>query len=481
MEMTLMKIGDLAIQVKTGSTPLTSDILNFEDATYNWYTPGDFAKSKIILRKAQRKISQYAVDNSATIFKPKTVLITCIGEIGNSCIIEEEASSNQQITGVLVNEEIINPYLFNYLILHNKRKLKDKSKQAVVSILNNKNLKEIELSFPKDLETQNKIVAILDKAKSILEKRERTIVMYDELLRATFLDMFGDPFINPQKWVIDKLGNYLEFIGDIGSNGSNATITKNLKMLDEKDYAIMIRTVNLSKNNFTDNLKYCSKETYEFFKKSKIYGGEIIMNKIGSAGDFWLMPILNTPVTLGLNQLVIRPKNLENLFLFHFLSSDYGRSIVKSKTRGAATQSITKSAIKELEIIIPPLALQKTFSEIVIKIEKIKIKLIQAKTKTSNLLNAISQLAFKGELDFNTAVDLEVLLENDYDFFKKNSNPKAIQLLIERLDKDELNDKKFYEQDTYDKAKGFVFELLKEGKVKQVFDKKTKQIKLSVK
>jgi len=48
------------------------------------------------------------------------------------------------------------------------------------------------------------------------------------------------------------------------------------------------------------------------------------------------------------------------------------------------------------------------------------------------------------------------------------------------LDKDELNEKKFYEQKIYDKAKGFIFELLKEGKIKQVFDKKTKRVKLIV-
>ena len=92
----------------------------------------------------------------------------------------------------------------------------------------------------------------------------------------------------------------------------------------------------------------------------------------------------------------------------------------------------------------------------------------------------MSQTAFEGALSFNTAVDLEVLMENDYNFFKENSNTKSIQLLLERLDMDELNEKKFSEQEIYDKAKGFVFELLKEGKVKQVFDEKTKRVKLTV-
>ncbi len=72
------------------------------------------------------------------------------------------------------------------------------------------------------------------------------------------------------------------------------------------------------------------------------------------------------------------------------------------------------------------------------------------------------------------------MLENDYQFFKENSNEKSIKLLLKRLDKDELNENKFYEHETYDKAKSFVFELLKEGKVKQIFDIKTKRVKLTV-
>ena len=73
-----------------------------------------------------------------------------------------------------------------------------------------------------------------------------------------------------------------------------------------------------------------------------------------------------------------------------------------------------------------------------------------------------------------------MLLENDYAFFKKNSNREAIRLLLKRLDKDELNDNKFFEQRLYDKAKEFVFELLKEHKIKQIFDENSKRIKLTI-
>lgn len=242
------------------------------------------------------------------------------------------------------------------------------------------------------------IANLLSKADNLIRQRKESICMLDEFLKSTFLEMFGDPGINPKKWPVRKLEEYIEYMGDIGSNGSNEMVAKNLEMLDVEDYAIMIRTTNLTKNDFTNNIKYVTQKTYDFFKKSKIYGGEIIMNKIGSAGDFWLMPKLNRPVTLGLNQLVIRPKNLPTLYLFYYLSTDYGRMIVKSQAKGATTKSITKTAVKALPLMYPPVELQNKFVAIVEKTEAIKTQYQQSLQELENLYGSLSQRAFRGEL-----------------------------------------------------------------------------------
>ena len=139
-------------------------------------------------------------------------------------------------------------------------------------------------------------------------------------------------------------------------------------MHNHEDYAIMIRTMNFNSNDFTNKLKYVSKKTYEYFAKTKIYGGEIIMNKIGSPGQFWIMPQLNRPVSLGLNQFVIRLKDLDTAYLFHYLSTNYSQTNINSRARGAATKSITKSAVKSLPLMYPPIELQNEFSNVVEKV-----------------------------------------------------------------------------------------------------------------
>ncbi|RYE19363.1 MAG: hypothetical protein EOP45_12755 [Sphingobacteriaceae bacterium] len=124
--------------------------------------------------------------------------------------------------------------------------------------------------------------------------------------------------------------------------------------------------------------------------------------------------------------------------------------------------------------------MQRKFGALVYNIDRLKNQHKKGLCESEDLLSSLSQLAFNDDLSFNTAVDLELLLERNYDFFKKNSNRKLIQLLLERLDKNELNEKKIYEQGLYNKAKGFLFELVKEKKVIQSFDDKTKQVKLTV-
>jgi len=259
-------------------------------------------------------------------------------------------------------------------------------------------IENYEIPFPKDKDDQLHIANLLSKAENLIAQRKESIRLLDEFLKSTFLEMFGDPGVNRKKWPVKKLEEYIEYMGDIGSNGSNEMVAKNLEMLDVEDYAIMIRTTNLTRNDFTNNIKYVTQKTYEFFKKSKIYGGEIIMNKIGSAGDFWLMPKLNRPVTLGLNQLVIRPKNLPTLYLFHYLSTDYGRMIVKAQAKGATTKSITKTAVKALPLMYPPVELQNKFVAIVEKTEALKTQYQQSLQELENLYGSLSQKAFRGEL-----------------------------------------------------------------------------------
>lgn len=163
----------------------------------------------------------------------------------------------------------------------------------------------------------------------------------------------------------DRLGNLITILTDYHANGSYENLRGNVEILDSPDYALMIRTVDFEKDDFENDVKYVSEHAYNFLKKTKVLGGEIIINKIGNAGKVYLVPPLDRKITLGMNQFMIRPKdNLNNYFLYVFLVCKYGRLLLEQRITGAVPLSIDKESVRSVSIPI----LKDEFQEIINKI-----------------------------------------------------------------------------------------------------------------
>ena len=191
-----------------------------------------------------------------------------------------------------------------------------------------------------------------------------------------------------------KFKEYMDRCVDVGSNGANATVMKHYNMTDEKDYAIVIRFINLNSGDFEKDIKYINKEDYEFYSKSKVYGNEIIFCKIGSAGMNYIMPKLSMPVTLGLNQIMITPKNINTRYLYEYINSLEGKMYINNNINGAVTKTITKHALWEFPIKTPPIELQNKFANIVEQIDKQKFEFEKSLKKLEELQASLMQEYF---------------------------------------------------------------------------------------
>lgn len=393
MSWEMVRLDDIC-EINMGKTPSRSEP-KYWDGNFPWASIADL-KGEYFISKTKERITEFAVENSGVKIVPKNTLLYSFKlSIGKVAITKNELYTNEAIAAFPIKDKtkVDLKYLYWAVQQIDLEGIGDKAVKGIT--LNKEKLKELPIPLP-PLPIQKRIAEILDAADELKRKDNELLKKYDELAQSIFIDMFGDPVKNEMGWEKMEFGNCIEYIGDIGSNGSNATISKNIEMLDTEDYAIMIRTTNLNANNFEKNLKYVSKKTYDFFSKSQIFGGEIIMNKIGSAGDFWIMPHLNKPVSLGLNQLVIRLKNLNSKYLYYFLSTNYSKAKIKASINGAVTKSITKSAVKSLPLLYPKLDLQNKFSETVSLIEKQKNK--SSTIQVNQLFKSLIQKAFKGEL-----------------------------------------------------------------------------------
>lgn len=203
-----------------------------------------------------------------------------------------------------------------------------------------------------------------------------------------------------------KLGDLLELLTDYHANGAYKKLKENVELLDKPDYAIMIRTTNFEQNDFTSNLKYINKHAYEFLSKSKVYPKDIIMNKIANAGSSYFMPDLKTNVSLAMNLFLLRANtdlvNPAYLYIYLKINEQY----VKSFANGSVTKTITKDAVRNLDIQLPSRAVQDQIAKVYYDFTG-KIELNRQMNET---LEAMAQALFKSWfVDFDPVVDNALL------------------------------------------------------------------------
>lgn len=318
------------------------------------------------------------------------LLISLTGNVGRVGLLQEEmlpAALNQRVGCIRVLNESRLDKKYLFYALNNdmfEKKCMNNSKGIAQKNLSTEWLKEYQINLP-PIKEQERIIEELDKLQQIIDIRKKQIEELDELINSQFVEMFGDPFNNPNNYKFIPFDKFMDRCVDIGSNGANKTIVDHLDMKDTEDYAMLIRTVNFTSNDFVNNMKYIDKEAYEFFSKSKVYGGEIIFNKIGSAGINFIVPQFNRPVSLGLNIIMVTPKEINTRYLYDFLNTEYGKYQIKIRTNGAVTKSIQKTKLKEIPIMYPDIKLQNKYEKVVKQIDKQKVNIQNSLKQTEEL------------------------------------------------------------------------------------------------
>ena len=327
------------------------------------------------------------------------LLISLTGNVGRVALLEERylpAALNQRVGCLRIKDKnILKSFLFHCLNSdYFENKCIVSAKGVAQKNMSTEWLKEFKIPLL-SVSEQESISNTLDKMDKLISIRKQQLGKLDELVKARFVELFGDMKTNPNSYEVVRFEDCIEYMGDIGSNGANSVVVEHLDMKDEEDYALMVRFLNFTKNDFTDDVKYVSKEAYDFFKKSQIFGGELIICKIGSAGQNYVMPYLNRPVSLGLNQIMVRiNKKVLMPYMYQYLHTEYGQMLIDGCINGAVTKSITKTELKKIPVVIPPIELQKQFTAFVEQTDKSKLEVQKSLEKLELLKKALMQKYF---------------------------------------------------------------------------------------
>lgn len=274
---------------------------------------------------------------------------------------------------------------------------------TTVPKLNQEKMRSITIPLP-PLPEQERIVAKLDKAFEAIDKvkanAEKNLNNAKEIYNINKELIFKTVLENKPV----EFGDIIELLTDYHANGSYKLLKEHVELLDNENYAWMIRSTDFE-NEFKNNFKYINEKAYNFLEKTKIFGNEIIMSKIGNAGKIYLMPVVNRPVSLAMNLFLIRVKEKLAIssYVYRFLLTNIGQKQINERCKGAATQTITKDNVRSIKIYLPnTLSEQQKIVEKLDALQEQTKQLEQIYTqkikKSDELKQSILQKAFRGEL-----------------------------------------------------------------------------------
>lgn len=259
--------------------------------------------------------------------------------------------------------------------------------------ISKENILNIQIPLPL-LSDQIRIAEILSQAESLIAQRKQSISLLDELLKSTFLEMFGDPVKNEKEWEMMSGEKYLDKL-------TVGVVIKPASHYVDKGI-IALRSLNIKPNRIDlNNLVYFSKESNEKeLAKSILRTGDVVFVRTGVTGTAAIIP-KELDGCNCIDLIITRPKEktINPKYLVFFFNSDIGKRIVLSKQVGGIQQHFNIGAMKSLRIPIPPLDLQTKFANIVEKVEALKTQYQQSLTELENMYGVLSQKAFKGELN----------------------------------------------------------------------------------
>lgn len=237
-------------------------------------------------------------------------------------------------------------------------------------------------------EEQEKIVSVLSTIDNILNLCFTQINKLDVLVKSRFVEMFGEPSLNPMGWENTTIGNACYYIKD----GPH----KSLPDVGEGNGYPFISVRNIVKGDIDfSTARYISKEDYiDSIKKCYPQKGDILYSKGGTTGIAKLIDV-DIEFANWVHLAVLKfDKSLNGVFFEHMLNCDYCYNQSQRLTKGIANRDLVLSAMSQIKMYKPPIELQNKFAAFVAQIDKSKLVVKKQIEKLETLKKSLMQEYF---------------------------------------------------------------------------------------
>ena len=390
----IIKSKKISTFCKTGSggTPSRSNNDFFDNGTIPWVKSGEL-KNRYITN-VEEYITDIAVKNSsAKLVSKGSLLIAMYGAtVGEISQLTFDATTNQAICNILPDPSICDVnYLYRFLEALKPYLLSRRVGGGQPNISQGV-IKDLEVPLP-SLSEQRRIASILDKADELRQKRQQAIEKLDQLLQATFIDMFGDPITNPKNWETASIDKICSNIVDC--------VNKTAPIVEYETHYKMIRTTNVRNYKVDLSLvRYVEKETFDKWNRRLTpQRGDVILTREAPVGEVGILES-DDSVFLG-QRLMLYRINLEFTtpeYLLYFLMSDSFKIQYEQMSSGSTVKHLSVPQCSKWNILVPPIELQLKFSQFY-KMIHCNSKLMHISfDKADTLFKSLQNQAFSGNL-----------------------------------------------------------------------------------
>lgn len=323
------------------------------------------------------------------ICKAETVVIGRKGSINKPIFVETPFWNVDTAFGLYANSEKLNSkYLYYFCEKFDFEKL---NTTVTIPSLTKSNLLNVEIPLP-NLEKQKQIVELLDKVTSLIFLRKQQLSKLDELVKARFVEMFGDVLLNSMQWPEKTLENMADIVSGI---------TKGRKTAEADLQEVPYMAVSNVKDGYIDwTTVKTILATRQEIEQYRLMPDDILMTEGGDPDKVGRGAIIKVPLKNSIHQNhIFRVRLNEQEILPDFLAEYLQHQKAKRYFLGCAKQttgiaSINMRQIKALPTLVPPLSLQNQFAAFVERVDKQKQTVQQSLEKLELMKKALMQEYF---------------------------------------------------------------------------------------
>ena len=293
--------------------------------------------------------------------KPYIAVVKDGAGIGRTAILPPKSSVIGTMQYLIPKENVMPEYLY-YVVKH--MRLQKYYTGATIPHIYFKDYQNEEFNLADSIR-QREIVKVLKNVEDTIRYQEIEINKFDELIKARFIEMFGDPIRNPYGWYNDCLNNVCTKIND-GTHCSPESF-------DKGDY-MYITAKNIKQNGLDlSNVTYVSEKVHKpIYQRCNPEFGDILYIKDGATTGIATINTMKNEFTLLSSVALLKyDRSLINgYYLIHLLNSKEMYSKIRKNMGGAAITRLTIAKIKEIKVIVPPIDLQNQFADFVRQVDK---------------------------------------------------------------------------------------------------------------